>query len=132
MLFECNRILKPAGKIRISTPDLETLLALRTSKPDDIQKKYIRWITDNFIGGDIYKPSLVINNAFRNWGHQFLYDKETLELALRQAGFNDLKYFQPGESDDQNLRGLEGHGASVGSEEMNRFESMVVEAICRK
>jgi hypothetical protein len=121
MLFACNCILEPGRKIRILTPDLKALLALRTSKPDDIQKKYIRWITDNFIAGDIYRASLVIKNAFRNWGHQFLYDKKTLELALRQAGFNDLEYDQPGESDDENLHGLEGHGASAGSKEMNPF-----------
>ena len=32
-------------------------------------------------------PVYVLNNFMRAWGHQFIYDKQTLMSALRNAGF---------------------------------------------
>lgn len=129
LLQECCRIIRPGGKIRITTPDLEVILGLHTSSPSDSQKEYIKWITDKYIGGNSYNAPLVISNAFQNWGHQFLYDKDTLESALKQAGFADLKQYRPGESDDEHLRGLECHGDNIGNDAMNQFESMVIEGV---
>jgi len=128
MLRECHRVLKPAGTIRIATPDLEVLLGL--NKTDDLMaQKYIKWITDQSLEGiSVCKVSFVINNAFYNWGHQFLYDGETLEMTLQEAGFIETKRCSPGESDDEVLRDLEFHGKNIGDEEMNVFETLVYEA----
>ena len=73
-------------------------------------------------------PCFVLNNEAREWGHEFLYDRETLAGALEAAGFVDLADFESGESDDEVFRGIESHGSVVGNEEMNRFETMVIEA----
>ena len=129
MLRECRRILKPGGTIRVATPDLRTLLDLYRENSGGIGEQYIKWITDTFLA-DVgsYKASFVVNNAFRNWGHQFLYDDELLTTALREAGFTGIRRSTPGESNDEHLRGIDSHGKNVNSEEMARFETMVFEA----
>jgi predicted SAM-dependent methyltransferase len=132
MLRHCHRVLRPGGTIRIATPDLKVLIGLYGSSLDARQIQYIRWITDRFIRVGVYKASFVINNAFRNWGHQFLYDGELLQMGMKEAGFTDLKQRTPGESDDDNLKGLEAHGDIIEEKEMNIFETMIFEGVCSK
>jgi len=129
MLRECYRVLKPGGKIRIATPDIETLIGLHTPEKNDLQQRYIRWINDKFlpeIGVD--NDVFVINNAFRNFGHQFIYDRATLQSALEEVGLVDITFYATGESHSEALRGIESHGKAAGNEDMNRFETMVLEA----
>jgi predicted SAM-dependent methyltransferase len=129
MLSECYRVLKPGGIVRIATPDLAVFLDLYTTAKTPEGKKYIRWVTDTFLGGVVVeKPQFVINTVFRNWGHQFLYDGEMLELALREAGFKDPTRCKYGESIHEHLRGIECHGSNDGSTEMAIYETMVYEA----
>jgi predicted SAM-dependent methyltransferase len=130
MLRECRRVLTPGGIIRIATPDLATLLGLYYEQQhDDLGRRYIEWITDLTLADvDDYKAAFVINNAFTNFGHKFLYDRELLELALTKAAFIDIREFPMGESDDENLRGIESHGEIAANEEMVAFETMVFEA----
>ncbi|MGZ3644750.1 MAG: class I SAM-dependent methyltransferase [Ktedonobacteraceae bacterium] len=47
MLRECFRVLKKDGKIRLSTPDLERMLALYTANPAPDEAAHIRWTVDN-------------------------------------------------------------------------------------
>jgi predicted SAM-dependent methyltransferase len=129
MLKECFRVLKPGGKIRIATPNLEVLLGLYHDYANPLAQEYIKWITDKSIRVSVYKPSIVINNAFHNWGHQFLYDGELLEMGLRDAGFMDIRQYTPRNSDDSNLKNLEIHGMVANNQEMNNFETMVFEAV---
>jgi len=129
MLRECHRVLKPGGKIRIATPDLHRLLDLRSTVKSPIQQRYIVWCTDSFVPEvKVYHETFVINNAFRNWGHQFIYDEETLRNSLASAGFVDIVRYEPGESDDEHLRNIEEHGREIQDEELNRFETMVLQA----
>jgi predicted SAM-dependent methyltransferase len=132
MLRECHRILKPGGRIRIATPDLQVLLALHTTQPAPLQQRYLRWITDRSLPDRACHPAFVINNAFRNWGHQFLYDGEILQSALQQAGFSSVTRQAPDHSEDSRLRGLEVHGEYIGDREMNNFETMCFEGVCTK
>jgi SAM-dependent methyltransferase len=127
-LRECHRILKPGGTLRIATPDLKVLLGLYSTPLDDLQDRYVRFITDSFLAGaHKYSPVFVINSAFYNWGHRFLYDRATLQDSIEEAGFVDIITAVPGESDDEHLRGVEKHGEFIADEEMNRFETMVLE-----
>lgn len=129
MLRECYRVLKPGGKIRIATPNLETLIGLHTPDKSELQQRYIKWIIDRCLPQiGVYRESFVINNAFRNWGHQFIYDRATLQSAMEEVGFVDITRYAPGESDDEVLRGIESHGKVVGNADMNLFETMVLEA----
>lgn len=130
MLCECLRILKPGGRIRIATPDLAPLLGLYTSNKSSDQQQYIHWITDNFLAeGTEYSDCQVINNAFRNWEHQFLYDQKTLTNILEKSGFTQIINFLPGQSADPNLANLEYHGETIKNEKINNFETMVLEGI---
>jgi hypothetical protein len=50
-----------------------------------------------------------LNRAFHGWGHQFLYNRATLEAALRGAGFANVMFCRYGQSDRPELAGLERH-----------------------
>ena len=129
MLEECRRILRPGGMLRVATPDLEALVGLYAPHKTETQLRYLRWIAKNFLpasGGP--DEVFVINNAFHNYGHKFLYDFSSLRYSLEKAGFVSVTRCVPGESGDGALRGIESHGRDVGDEEMNCFETIVVEA----
>jgi SAM-dependent methyltransferase len=130
MLGECYRALRPGGKIRIATPDLKVLLNLASAEKDDLAMRYIAWSIKNFLPiGTPPDPVFVINNAFRNWGHQFLYDEALLCKTLTDAGFQYARRVNLGQSEDPHLRDLESHGGNMGDEEMITFETMVIEAV---
>jgi predicted SAM-dependent methyltransferase len=129
MLRESWRVLKPGGQIRIATPDLGVLLALHTrSSRTEAQQNYVDWIIERCMPSvDGCKEVFVINNAFHAWGHRFLYDQDTLRLTVSKVGFTDIRLYRPGDSADPHLRGLEAHGAEIGNESINRFETFVIE-----
>ena len=125
---ECYRILKPEGRIRISTPDLAFLIRLYNEPESDVSKRYIKFTIDAFINEPkVCARAVVVNNFFYNWGHQFIYDYEMLEYTLQAAGFKKVIRFKPGDSHDLHLKGLESHGKIIG-EEFNLLESIAVEA----
>ncbi len=130
MLRECRRVLKPGGTVRIATPDLAVLLGLYGNHRDDeLGERYIRWVVERSMKEIAYNTaSVVVNSAFRNHGHQFLYDADLLELALLEAGFANIRRCASGESDDEHLRGIDSHGMKVGDAAMAAFETMVFEA----
>ena len=108
MLLECNRILKPDGKIRITTPDLAFLIALYNNGPTKLQSDYIKWITRESIKYAPYcHETFVINNFVRDWGHQFIYDESTLRWLMEKVGFKKITRWELGESDDVALKFLE-------------------------
>jgi predicted SAM-dependent methyltransferase len=128
MLQECYRVLKPGGRARFSTPDMGVLLALHSKDKTEIQIHYINWIATNLMPEvRECKDVFVINNAFRFWGHLFLYDQGTLDLALRSAGFREIRFYKAGDSEDPNLQKLESHGREIQAEDINQFETIVVE-----
>jgi predicted SAM-dependent methyltransferase len=132
MLRECHRVLKPGGKIRISTPDLEVLIGLHSVEKTELQKRYIDWsVNESKLNASTCKDVFVINNFFHAWGHCFLYDRATFKATMEAAGFVHVMFYKPGVSEDHNLEGIESHGKVV-SEEINQFETFVAEAVCQK
>jgi predicted SAM-dependent methyltransferase len=108
MLAECFRILREHGTIRISTPDLSFLIDLHKGKKSHLQKRYVKWATDNFIkGAPYYDDAFVINNFVRDWGHLFIYDEKTLRSSLNKAGFTRVTRCDLSQSTDAALRNLE-------------------------
>jgi predicted SAM-dependent methyltransferase len=129
MARECFRVLCPGGRIRIATPDLAAILRLYANPLDGRQLHYIEFMMTRFLPDAQYgNPSChVINLMFKGFGHRFIYDDQTLSALLSEAGFVEIVKFEPGESGDPALRGLEAHGRAIGDEDVNRLETMVIE-----
>jgi predicted SAM-dependent methyltransferase len=95
-LAECRRVLAADGVLRLSTPNLDWVLTT-----------HYRW--HGVTAPDRVDDCMKLNRAFRAWGHQFLYNQETLAAVLRHAGFKDVRFHRYGESERPELRGLERH-----------------------
>ncbi len=96
-LKECRRALAPSGILRLSTPNLDWVYSTHY--------RIGRWASDE----ETLLDCLQINRAFHGWGHRFLFNRPMLTAALRAAGFASVSYHRYGESDVQELRGLERH-----------------------
>jgi predicted SAM-dependent methyltransferase len=129
MLQECYRILKPGGRLRIATPDLEKFVGLFSSQQTPEKAHYLdqkrrRWKwpqqqTDR---------SGFLNLMFSSWGHRFLYDPDTLRDALATAGFQSIQQFPAGESGDPVLQRVEVRTEGP-YKEANLYETLVFEAV---
>jgi SAM-dependent methyltransferase len=129
MLRECFRVLKRGGTMRLATPSLEAMVALSTDTPSQLQRHYIRTVTDQYFPHlDLYEGAVLTNNMLRNWGHRFVYDRRTLRAVLTRAGFVDVTFHDVGGSPDPELRSIEGHGIALGDERLNQIETMVAQA----
>lgn len=126
-LRECCRVLRPGGRIRIATPSLERMARLYDDDLTDLQKRYVAWALESFVPeADAALPGFVVNNMMRDFGHRFLYDRETLRHAFVTSGFLDVVECKVGESATPELRGLERHMRSAA--EFNEYETLVLEA----
>jgi predicted SAM-dependent methyltransferase len=91
MLKECCRVMAPGAIIRIVTPSLDFLFDVYDNRNERVMR-YIDWSTRMFVPDEKPRGSVVINNFVRAWGHQFIYDAETLEDTMREAGFVNICY----------------------------------------
>ena len=108
MLCECHRVLRPGGRMRISTPDLAFLVGLYAAEKSDVQLRYIDWATANFLcKAPVRADTFVINNFVRAWGHTFIYDEKALRVSLSMAGFRAVTRCALNDSSDGNLCNLE-------------------------
>lgn len=93
---ECRRVLTDEGVLRLSTPNLDWVLATHYRGPAVGEE-------------DARLDCLRLNRAFHGWGHQFLYNRAMLVGAARAAGFAEVTPHRYGESDRPELSGLERH-----------------------
>ena len=105
-LVECRRALAPDGILRVSTPNLDWVLASHY--------RYGGWATEEEAISDCFR----MNRAFHGWGHRFLYNRQALEAALSAAGFSTITMHRYGESDVPELAGLERHEKSGDTSEL--------------
>ena len=133
MLRESYRTLKPGGKIRIATPNLLKLVRLFQDSKTDEMRNYI----NGKLKADYWQETLpqtvspecvILNYELKSWGHQFVYDPQTLRESLERTGFQAINEFAPDESDDPQLTGLEvRHKKS--NHAINDYETMVFQAV---
>ena len=98
ILRDCARALAPGGVLRISTPDLATLvreyLAGRTTEWHDVD-----WRPAT--------PGALMNEGMRLWGHKYLWDEADLTAELLAAGYSTVERVTWHQSRHSDLRGLE-------------------------
>ncbi len=78
LLSEYYRVLAPGGALRISVPNLLTLVA----EYCDGNTSWAR-----VVGWEPATPCQMLNQGMRMWGHQFLFDEPELQACLERAGF---------------------------------------------
>jgi predicted SAM-dependent methyltransferase len=128
MLSECFRVLKKSGRIRVATPNLEFLINLYRDEKNKISSQYIDFSVQRYLKNQTPREDVyVINNFFRDWGHQFIHDYKSLSFLLMASGFEYIKRCNIQESEDPTFQNLEQHGKEIG-DEFNKLETLVVEA----
>ena len=114
LLRECHRVLQPRGVVRLSTPDAGKFLR---SYAGDRQ-----FLANPGFAQSADTPMDRVNMMLREYGqHMWVYDVESLCIALRKAGFNSTLEQRFGESTYPRMQ-------EIDSEE-RAFESLYVEAI---
>ena len=91
-LREAHRVLAPGGWLRLTTPNLDWVVATHYVHRDDPLGK-----------------ALGLNLGFHGWSHRFLWNQALLGEALAACGFEALAWRRPGESGVPFLRELERH-----------------------
>ena len=131
---DCLRVLKPGGVIRVATPDLQFLLDYFSGKPlTPVQEGFLAEMMNEFhpelARSTVMSssPAILLNEFVRDWGHMFIYDRDTLAEALKLAGFATVQSCEVQRSEHAALRGLERHGTAI-SDDFNRLQTMILEA----
>lgn len=137
MIRECQRILKPGGVMRMAIPHAGFLFNLYQNPEIPVHKNYVNWAMNNnyeckkvldVVGGVENTAVYVINNFYRDWGHEVLHDYASISGLLTKLNFREVKKKEVGESDYPELKGIEKHGGII-APEFNLLETLVVEAV---
>jgi predicted SAM-dependent methyltransferase len=125
MLRECFRVMKPGGLIRLVTPNLEFLTRLLQDPSTPMHQAYIQYSLETYRLDAQGGAPHVFNNFVRAWGHQFIYDAETLRQLMADAGFTEIGVQALNESADPTLS----HIAKLGRmpEGFLALESLAIE-----
>lgn len=128
MLSECFRVLKPGGVLRVSTPDLRAIVRLLSDGLTSSEMEWRAWANANYVFSQDPKTAVSIVNAMvRRWGHQFIYDEETLSAALQSAGFQEMRRYRVGESQTSAMVGID-HASRMPAGLLDA-ESVIVEGL---
>jgi hypothetical protein len=115
---EALRVLAPGGTLRVTVPSLEQI-----AKCDD--SDYWQFTTKWQQLGATKRGSM--HSIIYAHGHETVWNAQLMRDTLFFAGFDVVTAYQPGQSDDPVLRGVEGHGRVIG-DKFNLIESCSHEA----
>ena len=96
-LENAGKALRAGGRLRLSTPNLEWVVATHFHVGKATAEERL-------------SETIAMNRAFYGWGHRFLYSREVLAHILDEMCLEDVSFHSYGESDDPELRNLERHG----------------------
>jgi predicted SAM-dependent methyltransferase len=106
MVRECFRVLRPGGTIRVVTPNMAFLQSLLDGAQTSAREAYFEFYKTHHRFGEPLTATHFVNYFVRSWGHQFIYDGDSLGDLLRDAGFRDVRVATFNRSDIQGLDGL--------------------------
>lgn len=117
LLAECRRVLKPAGLLRVVTPDLEHLIHMHaslksefdrdnptTNAPGDHFMRCLMIVEDDTRSSNTRLMSLLTRDKV--W-HKWIYDYDSLYAALKRNGFTSIKRVSAGIGEIADLADLE-------------------------
>ncbi len=114
LLKECHRVLQPGGVLRLSTPDAERFLRSYAGDGEFLRHPSFDEPAETRLDR--------VNKMMREHGqHLWVYDEESLTLALRRAGFTEIQRQEFGRSLHPRLENMD--------TEARAFESLYVEAV---
>lgn len=125
MLSECYRVMKTDGVIRIATPNLQFLDDLYHNPQKEINEQYVEWAAQK--AGLPSSSVYVVNHFHTAWGHQIIYDFDTLSALLAEFGFKDVRQCEMSKSEHEPLKNIEGHFHTM-PYELCCLETMILEA----
>ena len=102
-LAEAFRILRPAGVLRISTPNLRGIGEAYIASDAEVLAAHREH------GYTARTHADLVNNYLHAWGHVHIYDFQSLRLLLSDAGFTDIREATFGRSKHESLRGIDRH-----------------------
>ncbi len=94
---EAQRILKPGGVMRLTTPDITEICRIFLGLRDDVSVEDFStvWLgIEGEFSKEIWKE-IWINSQFRAWGHKHLWTFESLSYELAKAGFSQVQRCEP-------------------------------------
>ncbi len=91
---ECFRVMRVGAAIRISTPDLATVV--EAYQNGDLG----RWRRVGYLPTS---PARMVNEALTLWGHRFTYDLTEIVDALEAAGFHNVARRPHGKSNTEGM-----------------------------
>jgi predicted SAM-dependent methyltransferase len=109
---ECFRVLAPGGRIRISFPSLDFLIALATEPMKKEHWKYGHWAGKEFnlpweLSSIEITANMAVNNFFYNFGHRFMWTGQAMIDNLAGFGFEGICECRIKESSDSEFQNLE-------------------------
>jgi predicted SAM-dependent methyltransferase len=105
LLAECYRMLKPGGTLRITTPDLDLLIQAYLNndldKFSNEQPLFYKEADPSEQLAYIMYGACGPNCSWNNYeGHMFLFTKNSMRKALKNVGFEKIKFFNSGHLSD--------------------------------
>jgi len=119
MLREVYRVLATGGEFILSVPTLDFLMRLYSERESELHKQYVKWSisqfdpeTQEFYSDEQVPTMFVVNNFMRFWGHQMIYDIDTLKSLLLRVGFQEVICTDVGDVTIGNTS-IEQHGSVI-------------------